>query len=98
MSGELFSPKTDDELREAGYDPARIDPMEDKRGPFRVYRLDDAPCGQCGSTVTGATVLNLATATGISTSWSHAEAFTEAEETAEHLNAVWIEGFWTGRL
>lgn len=94
MSVGLFTRKTDDELRGAGFDPARIqeDENDETVGPFRVYRLDDAPCGNCGSHVAGATVINIATATCVTTEWSHAEAFIEAEEAAERLNAVWEEG------
>lgn len=90
-----FEPASDEVLMEAGWDPSQIlertNPEED--GPYVVVRVRDIICNHCGNFNSGWTILNIATATGGSETWSHDEAQTEAEEEANKLNHVWLEGY-----
>jgi len=92
-SPALYEPASDGELLLAGYDPACIEADADADGPYRVCRLRAEPCAHCGAATEGATVVNVQTATGISVSWTHADAFHEAEENARSLNGVWLAGY-----
>ena len=91
-SDMLFLRATDDELREAGFDPQWIAPHEGEEGPFAPVRIFGLTCGCCGGSTSGWTVVNLETATGISTDWTHDEAETEADEHASMLNGAWLQG------
>lgn len=88
-----FRPASDDELRAAGWDPQWIVRNQECDGPYAVAAEKDAVCPCCSGTITGWTVVNLATATGIGISWTHKEAQVDAAECASQLNAVWLEGY-----
>jgi len=89
-----FQRASDDELRECGWDPAQIDAHDDgEEGPFVVARISNAVCGQCGHATVAWTVVNLATATGISEEWTHGDAECDADEKASELNAAWLAGY-----
>lgn len=87
--------KSDEELLKNGWMPSNIQ-YDPSQGPFAVYRIEKPPCAQCGGATTGFTVVNLLTATGISTEWTHADALVEAEEHAAMLNDVWSDGYQAG--
>lgn len=84
---------SDEELREAGYDPAWIAERDPEEGPFHVYRDNNGACPCCGGTSAAWTVLNVSTATGIGQDWHGDEGETEAEEHASALNGAWSAGF-----
>lgn len=89
-----FAPASDEELREAGYDPDWIfSPGDDEEGPFRVYRDNGGVCGHCGGTTPSFMVLNLETAMGGSTEWHGENGEIEAQETAGILNQAWLSGY-----
>ena len=89
---ELFKRVTDDELREAGFDPTWLASYEGEDGPYTPIRVFGLSCGCCGGETGGWTVVDLETAVGISTDWTHAEAEAEAHEHASMLNAAWAQG------
>lgn len=88
----LFTRASDDELREAGFDPAWITPHEGEDGPYATYHFFNGICPCCSGKSAGWTVVNIETAAGHSAEWHDAEAETEAHETASMLNSAWLMG------
>jgi hypothetical protein len=88
-----FHKVSDEELREAGFDPEWISPDPDQEGPYAVFRDPHATCGQCGSLTSGWSVVDLQTATACSTTWSHDNGEVDAAEHAGMLNAAWLKGY-----
>ncbi len=91
-----FTRVSDDQLRAAGWLSSDIVSDYDSEGPYVVMRETDAICRGCRGITTGYTVFNLATASGVSTPRTHADAEAEATEEANKLNHVWLEGFAAG--
>lgn len=83
---------SDEELREAGYDPQWIAERDPEEGPYHAYHVFDLTCGCCGGSTAGWTVLNVSTATGIGRDWLGDEGECEAEDHASDLNAAWRAG------
>lgn len=91
----LFIRKTDEELRQAGWDPEWIDGEYEAEGaPYVPCRDPDAgeKCLHCTVRAGGWTVLDLSDAASIGTTWTHADALVEACEMTAMLNRAWLRG------
>lgn len=79
----MFERASDEELRENGWDPTRIEhDSEGGVGPYAVTR-----------SVFGWAVVNLETATGAGVEWTHEDGEVDATEHANALNAAWVAGY-----
>lgn len=92
-----FKQVSDDELRDAGFDPACLDPQDDDpEGPYAPIRVPSgASCHHCGGPTLGYTVVDLSTATGIEAEWTHDDGMVDAQEKADELNRAWSRGYET---
>ncbi len=88
----LFTRVSDDELRDAGWNPTGISEPDSDDGPYAAILTHDSACHRCGSKASAWSVISLETATGIGTEWQGDNAECEAEETAASLNAAWLKG------
>lgn len=96
----LFVRKTDEELREAGWDPDWIDAEFEAEGcPYVPCRDPDAgeECFRCSARAGGWTVLDLSDAASIGTTWNGENGQEEAADTAKMLNLAWLHGLNHGR-
>lgn len=84
---------SDDELREAGFDPTWIAEGSPEDGPYYAVRTFGNVCPCCSGETSAWTVLNVATAMGIGQDWFGDNAECDAEEHASALNHAWREGF-----
>lgn len=92
----MYQRASNEELRENGFDPEWIAENPDREGPYAAIGIKTT-CPCCYGDARGWTVVNLATATGISQDWTHDEAQIEALEKENELNGTWTEGYQAGQ-
>lgn len=88
----IFQRASDEELKDAGFDPSWISLLNDLEVPYAAYHFFNGVCPHCGSQESGWGVVNIQTATGHSQEWYGDNAECDAEETAAMLNGAWKEG------
>jgi hypothetical protein len=85
-----------EQLMAAGWDSTHVLANDAQEGPYAIVKDFDGVCQCCNSRAPQWTVLNIATAVGISETWGGANGESEADETASMLNAAWLEGYAAG--
>ncbi len=92
-AGTSWARATDEEMKEAGYDPKWISERDaDEDGPYMVCRVSGEQCPCCHGQTDGFAVLNTQSPPSAVTTFYGEEGEVNAEEHARLLNAVWLDG------
>ncbi len=92
-AGTSWARATDEEMKEAGYDPKWISERDaDEDGPYMVCRVFGEQCPCCHGQTDGFAVLNTQSPPSARTTFYGEEGEVNAEEHARLLNAVWLDG------